>query len=140
MAEIRSRQIPVKIIILTGDTDNHSPTAIYAAGADAFLYKTADADGFVDVLIAVSKGNPAKIKDELEGMNAGAIAALRETLTPRQLQIVKLVVEGASTKTAAESLFISEHTVRKHREHINAKLKINAPAALAAFAIKAGLV
>jgi DNA-binding NarL/FixJ family response regulator len=140
MAEVRARNIPVKIIILTGDTDTHSPRAIAEAGADAFLYKTTDADGFLDTFIAVVKGKPVTHGDSKDAPSAATVAEIRDTLTPRELQIVKLVVEGASNKKAAEALFISQHTVRKHREHINAKLSIKSPTALAAFAIKAGLV
>lgn len=140
LTEVRRRQIETKVIILTGDTNSYAPTAIYEAGADAFLYKTAEADNFLEVFHAVANGRSVLNKSPDEGSNAKSVAELRDRLTPRELQIVKLIVEGSSNREVASSLFISEHTVRKHREHINQKLDVHSPASLAAFAIKASLV
>lgn len=141
LSEVRQRNIDVRVIILTGDTNNYAPATIYEAGADAFLYKTAEADNFLEVFHAVANGrNLTSQQLPEEGCNAGSVAELRETLTPRELQIIKLIVEGSSNREVAGSLFISEHTVRKHREHINQKLDVHSPASLAAFAIKASLV
>ena len=141
LSEVRKRNIDVKVIILTGDTNNYAPATIYEAGADAFLYKTTDANNFLEVFNAVANGRNLKSQRlPQEGCNAGSVAELRETLTPRELQIIKLIFEGSSNREVAGSLFISEHTVRKHREHINQKLDVHSPASLAAFAIKASLV
>lgn len=140
MKAVRAREIPVKIIILTGDTDTYSPSDIYQSGADGFLYKTTDATQFLDTFNAVASGRTISNPEMLDGYNAKEIATLRETLTERELQIVKLIVEGGSNKAVAKSLFISEHTVRKHREHINRKLSIRSPTSLAVFAVKAGLI
>lgn len=140
LAEVRGRDIPVKIIILTGDTYSYSPASVYEAGADGFLYKTADADNFIEVFQAVANGRAIPEDRHADGQNAQSVAELRDKLTARELQIIKLIVEGSSNKAVAETLFISEHTVRKHREHINLKLDVHSPASLAAFAIKAALV
>ena len=140
LAETRSREIGTKIIILTGDTNSYTPSAIFEAGADGFLYKTADAENFVDVIYDVANGRSQSLEGDQAGKDALSVAELREKLTARELQIIKLIVEGSSNKQVAEVLFISEHTVRKHREHINQKLDVHSPASLAAFAIKAALV
>lgn len=140
LAHVRKIGLDLKIIILTGDTQSYSPKQIYAAGADAFLYKTADASHFLETCESVASGAQANRALSNEGSHTKEIAQLKEDLSDRELQIVKLIVEGMSNKQAAEVLFISEHTVRKHREHINQKLSINSPLALASFAIKAGLV
>ncbi len=140
LGEVRRRDMNLKVIILTGDTNNYAPAAIYAAGADAFLYKTAEAENFLEIFKAVTEGRPVATSSSDEGKNARSVAGLKEQLTPRELQIVKLIVEGSSNREVARTLFISEHTVRKHREHINQKLDVHSPASLAAFAIKASLV
>ncbi|GAB5488857.1 MAG: response regulator transcription factor [Parasphingorhabdus sp.] len=140
LSEVRRRDLDLKVIILTGDTNSYAPATIYEAGADAFLYKTADADNFLEVFNAVANGRKMASLIPEEGENAKSVAELRAQLTPRELQIIKLVVEGSSNREVAGSLFISEHTVRKHREHINQKLDVHSPASLATFAIKASLV
>ncbi len=138
LADLRKRGSKKKVIVLTGNTHAYSPKQIYAAGADAFLYKTADASHFIEVCEAVLNGDEVTANLAQEGSRE--IAELRETLTTRELQILKLIVEGNSNSATANALFISEHTVRKHREHINTKLNVRSPLALASFAIKAGLV
>ncbi|VAV89583.1 hypothetical protein MNBD_ALPHA06-2036 [hydrothermal vent metagenome] len=140
LQEIQARGLPLKVIILTGDTDSWSPQDIYAAGADAFLYKTADAEHFLETVLAVASDQTLPDMELADGANAGSIARLREQLTARELQVVKLAAEGLANKQMANVLGISDHTVRKHREHINRKLGFTSPTALAAFAIKAGLI
>lgn len=140
LEEVRKRGIDVKIIILTGNTYHYSPKQIFEMGADAFLYKTVDAEQFLDTILAVISGEAISESRQDEGGLSESIAQIREALTSRELQIVKLIVEGSNNRQVSELLFISEHTVRKHRENINKKLKLKSPTALAAFAIKAGLV
>lgn len=140
LEQVRKRDIDVKIIILTGNTHYYSPKQIFELGADAFLYKTVDAEQFLNTILAIIEGKPILEKLDEDGELSESIAQMREVLTSRELQIVKLIVEGSNNRQVSEVLFISEHTVRKHREHINKKLKLKSPTALAAFAIKAGLV
>lgn len=140
LAEVRKRDIAVKVIILTGNTDVYSPQYVLEQGADAFLYKTVDAETFLETILAVINDLPIERNEDAENVEFESMAQLREKLTSRELQIVKLVAEGMQNRAISENLFISEHTVRKHREHINRKLDIKSPTALAAFAIKTGLV
>lgn len=146
MAELKQRNVDVKIIILTGETNIYAPDEIFAAGADDFIYKTADAEDFLNRFkkvalgIAASNASHGDFGNTQANKTEQSVAQLRSGLTARELQIVKILVEGANNKEAAKALFISEHTVRKHREHINRKLNIKSPTALAAFAIKANLV
>lgn len=137
--EVRTRSLETKVLMLTGDTQLYSPKQVYAAGADGFLYKTADASHFLDVCHAVLAGEEP-VNSNTKEYAGEEVAELRDLLTQREQQVVKLIVEGRSNKAAADLLFISEHTVRKHREHINQKLAIRSPLALARFAIQAGLV
>ncbi len=138
--KLRQRDSHTKVIILTGDTDKYSAKQVYAAGADGFLYKTADASHFLETCEAVMRGEEPSKQAASNNAEVREVGALREKLSDRELQVVKLIVEGLSNKAAAEVLFISEHTVRKHREHVNQKLSIRSPLALASFAIKVGLV
>jgi DNA-binding NarL/FixJ family response regulator len=65
---------------------------------------------------------------------------IQETrLTPRQLQILKFVSEGMTTKEIADELFISVKTVETHRGQIMERLKIHDLAGLIRHAIRMGL-
>lgn len=86
-----------------------------------------DTDAWPDQLsmLASAEPAPAKSTDAL--------------LTRREQQILACLVRGGSAKEVARELFISEGTVRKHRENLRTKLGLRSTAALVAWAIERGL-
>lgn len=64
----------------------------------------------------------------------------KDELTPREVDIAKLVVEGKSNNEISSSLFISKHTVKTHRKNINLKLNIHNATELILLAIQTGLL
>ncbi len=69
-------------------------------------------------------------------------AAARESygLTPRELEVLRLVAAGRSNREIAEALVISEHTVARHVQNIFAKLQVSSRTAAGAFAFEHGLI
>ncbi|MHB1922800.1 MAG: response regulator transcription factor, partial [Chitinophagaceae bacterium] len=63
---------------------------------------------------------------------------LLEKLTPREIDIIKLVVEGFNNKEIADKLFLSRHTIEGYRKNIRLKLNIKRSTDLIAFAQKVG--
>ena len=63
-----------------------------------------------------------------------------EPLTPRELEVVKLVAEAHSNEEIAELLVISPKTVERHRQNIMAKLGMRDRVQLTRYAIRRGLV
>ena len=61
-------------------------------------------------------------------------------LTPRERDVLKLVVQGQSNKDIAQRLVLSEHTVHRHLANILRKLDLSSRAAAAAWGVRAGLV
>jgi len=64
----------------------------------------------------------------------------RHGLTPRELEVLRLVAAGQSNRQIAEQLVISEHTVARHVQNILAKLAVPTRTAAGAFAFTHGLV
>ena len=62
------------------------------------------------------------------------------SLSPRQLEILRMVAEGQSTKQIAFALDISVKTVETHRAHIMERLEIRDVAGLVVFAVRSGLI
>jgi DNA-binding CsgD family transcriptional regulator len=75
----------------------------------------------------------------LGGITPAQITELDQLLTRREQQILACLVRGGSAKEVARELFISEGTVRKHRENLRTKLGLRSTAALVAWAIERGL-
>jgi DNA-binding CsgD family transcriptional regulator len=61
-------------------------------------------------------------------------------LTPRELDVLKLIAQGSSNSDIARRLFLSEHTVHRHLANILRKLGLSSRAAAAAWGVRAGLV
>ena len=61
-------------------------------------------------------------------------------LTPRELDVLKLIAQGLSNPDIAQRLFLSEHTVHRHLANILRKLGLSSRAAAAAWGARTGLV
>ncbi len=81
-------------------------------------------------------------EDALAGpaRTAAAAAEPGPALTPRELDVLKLVAQGLSNSVIARRLFLSEHTVHRHLANILRKLNLSSRAAAAAWGARTGLV
>ena len=61
-------------------------------------------------------------------------------LTPRELEVLRLVAQGLNTAEIAERLVVSPHTVHRHMANIRAKLRLPSRAAAVAHAARVGLL
>ena len=110
------------------------------------LKTVADRD-LVEGCRAVLRGEPflyppavrALMRKHLEAAAAGK-PGREDPLTPRELEVVKLVAEAHSTEQIAELLVISPKTVERHRENILGKLGMRDRVELTRYAIRRGLV
>ena len=114
-----------------------------AVAAELELAVTAVARGKTYLSPAVSKH---VIADYLRRVEGGAIGGGGEApstsalLTPRQREILQLIVEGHSTKEIASILHLSVKTVETHRTQLMARLDVHDVAGLVRYAIRIGLV
>lgn len=124
------------IIILTGHGDIPSTIQAMKAGAVEFLLKPFDADDLLaatDAAIAADRIARSK-KDELR-----EIAARYAKLTPRERDVLPLVVSGLLNKQIAGELGTSEITVRIHRGQVMRKMKADSLAHLVRLSVKLGI-
>ena len=70
----------------------------------------------------------------------GDAADARDPLTPRELEVVKLIAEAFTNRQIAETLKVSEKTVESHRANVLAKLGMRDRVELARYAVRRGLV
>lgn len=144
---LAAEKLPTKIIVLTGADDDELLARCIQSGAMGYLLKDAASNQLVDAIRAVAAGGcwlPPGLTEKLfRGMVKkphGEDSAKLLLLTARELEVFKLLGEAKPNAEIANSLFISEHTVKVHVGHILEKLGLSGRAEAVKFAIRNGLV
>jgi two-component system response regulator NreC len=146
--EIKRRFPETRILALTVHDSEEYVLVALKAGADGYILKKATHAELVMAIRSVLAGEPylspgisdKVIKGYLAGKKTLRGTASWDILTPREMEVLKLIAEGYKSKEIAEHLFISVNTVEKHRNNIMRKLDLHNAPGLTAFAIKKGLV
>jgi DNA-binding NarL/FixJ family response regulator len=134
---IRRENPDARIIVLTmyqGDEDIHQALA---AGAATYLLKDSLSDDLIRVVREVHAGGHPIGEDVRARLTERAASP---TLTPREIEVLKLVSEGHRNKEIASLLGLSEETVPVHLKNIFAKLKVNERTAAVNVALRRGIV
>ncbi len=145
-AELRRRS-DVRVLILSVHDNEQYFFEALRAGASGYVLKSSANRDLVEACRAAMRGEPflypnaivALVREYLEQARRGE-AAPSDPLTPRELQIVKLIAEGHTSDEIAADLVISRKTVDHHRSNILAKLEMRSVADLTRYAIRRGLI
>ena len=144
--QVKALEPGVKVIALTSFTEDEKVFPSIQAGASSYLLKDVSPDDLVDSIRAVFRGearlHPDILRKLMQQVAVQAPPARQvpvETLTERELDVVRLVAKGWSNHEIAQSLVISEKTVKSHISNILGKLQLDDRTQLAIYAIKNGL-
>jgi two-component system, NarL family, response regulator len=124
------------ILLTTYDTDEEVFRGL-RAGAASYLLKDVDSARLIETIRAVHAGRKA-ISPEIAAKLADHMAS--DSLTPRQLDVLKCLSQGKSNLEIANTLFISEGTVKAHVKAILQKLEARDRTQAITIALKRGLV
>ena len=147
-AEIVRRWPRCKVVILSMYDDEHSVVSAIRAGARGFVLKKASENDLIDALRTVAKGGSylsPQVSDKLltriqrGDLDAEATPSGLEILSPRELQVLRLVAEGKTSKEIASILNLGLQTVRSYRKTMMKKLGVNNVATLTQIALAAGV-
>lgn len=145
---IKKASSQVEIVGLTMHAEDRYFFQLLQAGASGYVVKGAAPRELLDAVRAASRGE-AYIHPSLqrkligdyvsraEGNDQGSMLA---DLTKRELEVLRLIVDGLTSREIAESLVISSNTVERHRQNIMSKLGLHNRAELVRYAISKGLV
>ena len=144
--ELTRRRPELRVLILSMHDNEQYFFEALKAGASGYVLKSAADRDLVEACRATMRGEPflypaavtALIRDHLDHVGEGEQP--REVLTPRELQILKLIAEAHSSKEIAQMLVISVKTVERHRANILEKLGMRDRVELTRYAIRRGLV
>jgi DNA-binding NarL/FixJ family response regulator len=124
---VRSYLPEVGVLILTAFDDDPYVMAVLQAGANGYVLKTAKADELIQAVRDVNEGKSAldpKITRKLmSNIFKGPERTPVESLTDRELDVLRLAAKGFTNKAIGVQLGISDRTVQGHLAHIFAKLQ-----------------
>jgi DNA-binding NarL/FixJ family response regulator len=142
--QLRARYKDVEVVALTSFGEDERLHAALEAGASGYLLKDADAEEVASAIRAAHRGelqlDPALARRLLSSLWAAQGDESKAELTPRELEIVRLLGAGKANKEIAGELAISERTARTHVSHILAKLDLSSRTQVALWAVRQGLV
>jgi two-component system, NarL family, response regulator NreC len=143
MRRLKADGLRSKFIFLTLHTDSRLASEAMRAGASGYLLKHAAAEELIAAIHAVMEGHtyltPLMTREVLwaigqpDGVQSPA-------LTPRQLDVLRLIAEGKRMKEIANELNISVRTVETHKQDLLQTLGLETTADLIKFAVRQGLV
>ena len=136
---VRADHPGTEVVVLTTYSDDDSVLSALRAGARGFLTKDADAESIGRALQAAAAGQSivdAEVQRRLiEGAATPKPADPADTgLTPREIEVLRLIANGLSNTEIARHLTVSEATVKTHINHLFAKAKVRDRAAAVAYA------
>jgi len=133
---IATDRIDMPIIFITGHGDIPMTVQAMKAGAVEFLTKPIDDDALLSSIKSAVKRSAAALDDQAE---LQALRQRHESLTPREREVMRLVVAGMLNKQIGMKLGISEITVKAHRGKMMQKMKAESLADLVKTAVRLGL-
>lgn len=139
---IRKQNPQVKVIVLTSHSDSRDINAALSAGATGYCLKDVDSERLRTAIQSVASGDvwlDSRVAAHLMNTSVKPTAPLDmysaesfapddepriepDVVSPRELEVLTLLVDGLSNKKIAERLFISPDTVKTHIRHIMEKL------------------
>ena len=142
--EIKAHCPDTSVLLLSMHDEERYLYDAMKAGASGYVLKRAADEDLIDALRSVAAGRPflsavtqtALVKEWIDHGADGP----RDRLTPRELEVVKLIAEAYTNKQIAEILKLSEKTVESHRANVLAKLGMRDRVELVRYAIRRGLI
>jgi DNA-binding NarL/FixJ family response regulator len=146
-AELHRRRPELHTLMLSVHDNEQYFFEALKAGASGYVLKSEANRDLIEACRGAIRGEPfiypaaasALVKDYLDRARRGEETP-NDPLTPRELEVVKLIAEGLTSDEVGDALVISKKTVNRHRDNILEKLGMRNRVELTRYAIKRGLV
>ena len=146
-SEIYASSQKTKILALSRHNEKQYIAEMFAAGASGYILKDSAVEELIKAISTVVSGQlycspslmDVVINDYTDRLTHSGTPELSK-LTPREIEVLKLIAEGKTLKEVASDLYISYPTAATHRSQIMKKLDIHTDVELAKFAIREGLI
>ena len=142
--QITGRHPQTRILVLTSFAADNKVFPAIKAGALGYLLKDSSPDDLVRAIRQVHRGEPSlhpiiarKLLQEIA--RPAEMQPAPESLTAREIEVLKLIAEGLSNQDIADRIIVSESTVRAHVSRILGKLHLASRTQAALYAVREGL-
>ena len=129
----------IKVLLVSGEDNNPELDAMIREGLNGFVSKDVTPQGLATVITSIFEGKDYFGHDS-ENLLEETPTAKGESLTQRELDIIRLCALGKTSKEIADELFISARTVESHKNKIFNKLGCNSTTEMVNYAFLNGLV
>jgi two-component system, NarL family, response regulator LiaR len=141
IGELKKRHPDIEIIALTSILEDEKVVGAVQAGATGYLLKDSKPQELIDAIHAAGRGevrlHPEAAKRLMRQVKT---PDMRESLTPRETDILKMIGRGYSNKDISKELGLSEYTIKAHVSSLLSKLGLASRTQAALFALKQGIV
>ncbi|CCI38452.1 MAG: response regulator [Microcystis sp.] len=144
--QIKEGLANVHVVMLTSHTLQQEVIAALASGADAYCIKGASLDRLLAAIEAAKDGatylDPQIARLVMDNLKPPAVQpnANLALLSEREMEVLKLIVEGKSNAEIAEQLYLSTNTIKTHVRGIMNKLAVDDRVQAAVIALRSGIV
>jgi NarL family two-component system response regulator LiaR len=143
LRELREKAPEARVLVLTSFGEDDRLFAALRGGAAGFLLKDTEPADLVRAIRTAHAGqstlSPAVATRVHAQLADGGRRRAIEVLTPRELEVLKLIARGRSNKRIALELGVAEKTVKTHVGHVLAKLDLTDRTQAALYAVREGL-
>jgi two-component system, NarL family, response regulator LiaR len=134
----------MRILMLTSHADETEVIAALSSGADGYCIKGTQLSSLLNAIAVVQDGamylDPQIARTVIEHLKPPRPSQAIAQLSPQELEILKLIVEGYTNPEIAETLYLSLSTVKAHIRNIMNKLAVDDRVKAAVIALRSGLV
>lgn len=149
IAFIRTDYPGIRILVISTNQNKQDVVKVLDYGINGYLLKECDEEEVINAVYAAAKKEKffcGRVMDAilekfthcLPGYSCGNCQPV--SLSTREVEIIKLIAEGQTTKDIAQILFLSFHTISTHRKNIFKKLSIRNSSELILYAMKKGII
>jgi DNA-binding NarL/FixJ family response regulator len=145
LIRLKAARLESKVVVLTMHNDAERATQALKAGASAFLLKESAGEELVNAIRQALQGRvyltAAVTRSVIERMaDSGGHASPTSELTPRQIEVLRLIVKGQRMKEIAATLRLSTRTVETHKYEMMQVLGVHSTAELVRYALERRLI
>jgi DNA-binding NarL/FixJ family response regulator len=148
IVEVLRHSPNTKVVVLSQHEDDRHVIGAIRAGARGFVLKRARMDDLLEAMRTIARGGSYlspqvsdKLLNRIQRGDVGSETAPAglDVLSPRELQVLRLIADGKTSKEIASMLDLSLETVRSYRKTMMKKLNLNNVASLTQLALSAGI-